>query len=56
MTAAHVLGWALIIQGVFQNTSVRLVAYAIPEVLRAGWNLGFMFLPIYRGWVVSSLS
>ena len=26
--------------------------YAVPKELAGGWNLGFMFLPIYRGWVV----
>src|SRR5579871_4917127 len=26
--------------------------YAIPDELRGGTNLGFMCLPIYRGWVV----
>ncbi len=26
--------------------------YAGPKELAGGWNLGFMYLPIYRGWVV----
>src|SRR5208337_375003 len=26
--------------------------YSIPDQLKGGMNLGFMFLPIYRGWVV----
>jgi branched-chain amino acid transport system permease protein len=26
--------------------------YAIPDLLKGGVNLGFMYLPIYRGWVV----
>ena len=24
----------------------------LPEQLQGGTNLGFMFLPIYRGWVI----
>jgi branched-chain amino acid transport system permease protein len=46
-------GMALIIQGVFQNYfGSSGLPYAIPDELRGGMNLGFMFLPIYRGWVV----
>src|SRR5207249_2810906 len=46
-------GLALIIQGLFQNYfGSSGLPYAIPEQLRGGMNLGFMFLPIYRGWVV----
>jgi branched-chain amino acid transport system permease protein len=46
-------GMALIIQGVFQNYfGSSGLPYAIPEQLRGGMNLGFMFLPVYRGWVV----
>ena len=46
-------GLALIIQGLFQNYfGSSGLPYAIPEQLRGGINLGFMFLPIYRGWVV----
>jgi branched-chain amino acid transport system permease protein len=46
-------GLALIIQGIFQNYfGSSGLPYAIPEELRGGMNLGFMFLPIYRGWVV----
>ncbi|HWL03987.1 MAG TPA: branched-chain amino acid ABC transporter permease [Xanthobacteraceae bacterium] len=26
--------------------------YPVPDALRGGWNLGFMFMPKYRGWVV----
>ena len=26
--------------------------YAVPESLRGGINLGFMFLPVYRAWVI----
>jgi branched-chain amino acid transport system permease protein len=46
-------GLALIIQGVFQNYfGSSGLPYAIPDELRGGMNLGFMYLPIYRGWVV----
>jgi branched-chain amino acid transport system permease protein len=46
-------GIALIVQGVFQNYfGSSGLPYAIPEQLRGGMNLGFMFLPVYRGWVV----
>ncbi|MGB3273072.1 MAG: branched-chain amino acid ABC transporter permease, partial [Xanthobacteraceae bacterium] len=44
---------ALIIQGVFQNYfGSSGLPYAIPNESQGGVNLGFMFLPIYRGWVV----
>jgi branched-chain amino acid transport system permease protein len=46
-------GIALIIQGVFQNYfGSSGLPYSIPDQLKGGMNLGFMFLPIYRGWVV----
>src|SRR5262249_17271205 len=46
-------GFALIVQGVFQNFfGSSGLPYAIPDELKGGMNLGFMFLPIYRGWVV----
>src|SRR5260221_11797791 len=46
-------GMALIIQGIFQNYfGSSGLPYAIPDELRGGMNLGFMFLPVYRGWVV----
>ena len=46
-------GIALIVQGVFQNYfGSSGLPYAIPDELKGGVNLGFMFLPIYRGWVV----
>src|SRR5476649_1473564 len=46
-------GMALIIQGVFQNFfGSSGLPYAIPDELKGGVNLGFMYLPIYRGWVV----
>jgi branched-chain amino acid transport system permease protein len=46
-------GIALILQGVFSNYfGSSGLPYAIPEQLRGGINLGFMFLPTYRAWVV----
>src|SRR5271163_2552517 len=46
-------GLALITQGVFQNYfGSSGLPYSIPDELKGGMNLGFMFLPIYRGWVV----
>ena len=46
-------GIALIVQGVFQNYfGSSGLPYSIPDELKGGMNLGFMFLPIYRGWVV----
>ncbi|MFO1114712.1 MAG: branched-chain amino acid ABC transporter permease [Beijerinckiaceae bacterium] len=46
-------GLALIIQGVFQNYfGSSGLPYAIPPELSGGQNLGFMYLPNYRGWVV----
>src|SRR5690606_32123124 len=46
-------GLALIIEGLFRNAyGVSGLAYAIPPQLSGGINLGFMFLPLYRGWVV----
>jgi branched-chain amino acid transport system permease protein len=46
-------GLALIIQGMFQNYfGSSGLPYAIPPQLQGGTNLGFMFLPTYRAWVV----
>ncbi len=46
-------GLALIIQGLFRNQyGSSGLPYQIPAELRGGHNLGFMFLPTYRGWVV----
>ena len=48
-------GLALIIQGIFRNEyGSSGLPYAIPEALRGGNNLGFMFLPNYRAWVVGA--
>jgi branched-chain amino acid transport system permease protein len=46
-------GLAIIIQGLFLNQyGSSGLPYTIPSELSGGRNLGFMFLPIYRGWVV----
>jgi len=46
-------GLALIIQGLFRNEfGSSGQPYQIPDELRGGNNLGFMFLPNYRAWVV----
>lgn len=46
-------GLALIIQGVFRNEfGSSGLPYRIPPQLTGSQNLGFMFLPNYRGWVI----
>jgi branched-chain amino acid transport system permease protein len=46
-------GLGLIIEGVFRNQfGSSGLPYRIPPELQGAWDLGFMFLPIYRGWVV----
>ncbi len=46
-------GLALIIEGMFrQQFGSSGLPYTIPAELQGGRNLGFMFLPIYRGWVI----
>ncbi|MBM2715222.1 branched-chain amino acid ABC transporter permease [Mesorhizobium sp. ArgA1] len=46
-------GLALVIEGVFRfYYGVSGNPYAVPSQLAGGTNLGFMFLPNYRGWVV----
>ena len=46
-------GLALIIQGLLRNQyGISGLPYSIPSQLSGGQNLGFMFLPNYRGWVV----
>lgn len=48
-------GLALIIEGFFRQLyGISGMPYAVPKELAGGWNLGFMFLPIYRGWVVAA--
>jgi len=46
-------GVALVIEGVFRNYyGSSGLPYRIPQSLMGGNNLGFMFLPNYRGWVI----
>ncbi len=46
-------GLALIIQGLFRNEyGSSGMPYPVPEAFRGGFNLGFMFLPKYRAWVI----
>jgi branched-chain amino acid transport system permease protein len=46
-------GLALILQGLFRNEfGSSGLPYQIPPELSGAYNLGFMFLPKYRGWVV----
>ncbi|MCG3190042.1 MAG: High-affinity branched-chain amino acid transport system permease protein LivH [Burkholderiaceae bacterium] len=46
-------GLALIIQGLFRNAyGSSGEPYDIPEQLVGGTNLGFMFLPNYRAWII----
>jgi branched-chain amino acid transport system permease protein len=46
-------GLALIMQGLLRNQyGISGLPYSIPPQLAGGHNLGFMFLPNYRGWVV----
>jgi branched-chain amino acid transport system permease protein len=47
-------GFALVIQGVFRHQfGSSGLPYAIPPQLGGGYNLGFMFLPTYRAWVIA---
>jgi branched-chain amino acid transport system permease protein len=46
-------GLALIIEGVFRNFfGASGLPYRVPDSLQGGQNLGFMFLPNYRAWVI----
>jgi branched-chain amino acid transport system permease protein len=46
-------GLALVIEGVFRNYfGSSGLPYRVPESLQGGQNLGFMFLPNYRAWVI----
>jgi branched-chain amino acid transport system permease protein len=46
-------GLALIIQGVFRHQyGSSGLPYQMPAQLQGGQNLGFMFLPNYRAWVI----
>jgi branched-chain amino acid transport system permease protein len=46
-------GLALVIEGLFRNFyGSSGEPYQIPAALQGGRNLGFMFLPNYRAWVI----
>lgn len=46
-------GLALIIEGLFRNAfGSSGLPYSIPRPLDGAVNLGFMYMPVYRGWVV----
>ena len=46
-------GFALVIQGMFRHEfGSSGLPYAMPAGLEGGHNLGFMFLPNYRAWVI----
>jgi branched-chain amino acid transport system permease protein len=46
-------GLALILQGLFRNQyGTSGIPYDMPAQLAGGSNLGFMFLPNYRAWVI----
>ena len=46
-------GLALIIEGLFRNIyGSSGQPYQVPDALQGGRNLGFMFLPNYRAWVI----
>jgi branched-chain amino acid transport system permease protein len=46
-------GLALVIEGLFRNAyGSSGMPYRIPDMLQGATNLGFMFMPNYRGWVL----
>lgn len=46
-------GLALVIEGAFRQVfGISGMAYRPPPELAGGQNIGFMFLPLYRGWVI----
>ena len=46
-------GIALVLQGTFTHLfGSSGLPYSIPEALQGGVNLGFMYLPMYRGWII----
>ena len=46
-------GLALVIEGLFRNAyGSSGMPYRIPQMLSGATDLGFMFMPNYRGWVV----
>jgi branched-chain amino acid transport system permease protein len=47
-------GLALVIEGFFRNYFGSAgEPYQVPDALQGGHNLGFMFLPNYRAWVIA---
>jgi len=49
------LGLTLILEGLFRQqfgSSGRV--YPVPSALQGGLDLGFMFLPVYRAWVIAA--
>jgi branched-chain amino acid transport system permease protein len=47
-------GLALILEGVARNyLGTAGLPYSLPDSLRGGHNLGFMYLPNYRAWVIA---
>jgi branched-chain amino acid transport system permease protein len=48
-------GLSLVIEGLFRNYyGSSGLPYQIPDILQGATNLGFMYLPNYRGWVVAA--
>jgi branched-chain amino acid transport system permease protein len=48
-------GFALVLEGTFRHLfGVSGQGYPVPELLKGGHNLGFMYLPNYRAWVVAA--
>jgi len=46
-------GLSLVIEGLFRNYyGSSGLPYRIPDILQGATNLGFMYMPNYRGWVV----
>ena len=46
-------GFALIIQGLFRHQyGSSGLPYRVPETLQGRQDLGFLVMPIYRGWVI----
>ena len=46
-------GLTLVAEGLFHHVYGNSgFSYPVPELLRGGVNLGFMYLPLYRAWVV----
>ena len=47
-------GIALVLQGIFTHVfGSSGLPYSIPESLQGGVNLGVMYLPTYRGWIIA---